>query len=38
VFELIASTVLFLIVIPAGYAILGDFGIIAAGQNSSDGV
>ena len=33
VFELITSTVLVLIVIPAVYVILGDFGIIAAGQN-----
>jgi Cu/Ag efflux pump CusA len=31
VFGLITSTVLVLIVIPAAYVILGDFGIIAAG-------
>ena len=36
VFGLIASTALVLIVIPAVYAILGDFGVIAAGQNSPD--
>jgi hypothetical protein len=36
VFGLIASTVLVLLVIPAVYAILGDFGMIVAGQNKTD--
>ena len=36
VFGLISSTILVLVVIPAVYAILGDFGIIAAGQKKAD--
>jgi multidrug efflux pump subunit AcrB len=36
VFGLIASTILVLLVIPAVYAILGDFGIVTANQKKTD--
>ena len=38
VFGLITSTVLVLVVIPAVYAILGDFGVIAVGRTTVDRV